>query len=179
MPKIFLTNEDEKRFVKQVNGKTPDANGNVEVDVKTAVEAALTEAKESGQFDGPAGPAGPAGADGKDGEPGPVGPAGPAGADGQKGDKGDTGPAGADGQPGSDGAPGKDGADGKTPVKGEDYFTPDEVQEIARQAAELVEVPEVESGLPSVTEDDNGKFLRVTDGVWAAVDIPSAEGGSF
>ena len=31
MPKIFLTNEDEKRFVKQVNGKTPDGNGNVKI----------------------------------------------------------------------------------------------------------------------------------------------------
>ena len=33
---------------------------------------------------------------------------------------------------------GKDGQDGKTPVKGIDYFTPDEIQSIAEQAAALV-----------------------------------------
>ena len=41
----------------------------------------------------------------------PAGPKGPAGADGAKGDKGDTGDT------------GPAGADGKTPVKGTDYFT--------------------------------------------------------
>jgi hypothetical protein len=47
--------------------------------------------------------------------------------------------------PPAQGAPGKDGADGKdgyTPVKGVDYFTPAEVEEIAAQAAEMVEVPD-------------------------------------
>ncbi len=44
---------------------------------------------------------------------------------------------------GRDGTP---GADGKTPVKGEDYFTPDEVQEIAERAAGMVEVPESPEG---------------------------------
>lgn len=33
--------------------------------------------------------------------------------------------------------------------------------------------------LPAVTEDDNGKFLCVHDGVWAAVSIPEANGVSF
>ena len=47
----------------------------------------------------------------------------------------------AQGEPGKDGSDGKDGADGKTPVKGVDYFTPAEVQEIAEQAAGLVEIP--------------------------------------
>lgn len=37
---------------------------------------------------------------------------------------------------------GKPGEDGKTPVKGVDYFTEDEITEVARQAAGLVEVPE-------------------------------------
>lgn len=40
-----------------------------------------------------------------------------------------------------DGADGKDGQDGYTPVNGVDYFTPAEVEEIAEQAAEMVEVP--------------------------------------
>ncbi len=55
--------------------------------------------------------------------------------------KGDPGEKGADGAPGKDGAkgadglPGKDGADGKTPVKGVDYFTPAEVEQVAQEAA--------------------------------------------
>ena len=38
------------------------------------------------------------------------------------------------------------GSGGYTPVKGVDYFTPEEVQEIAEQAAELVDVPSGETG---------------------------------
>ena len=49
---------------------------------------------------------------------GPAGKDGAAGKDGQKGDKGDTG------------AAGKDGADGKTPVKGVDYYTDADKQEM-------------------------------------------------
>lgn len=33
--------------------------------------------------------------------------------------------------------------------------------------------------LPSVTPSDNGKFLRVANGAWAAVEIANANGGSF
>lgn len=33
--------------------------------------------------------------------------------------------------------------------------------------------------LPAVTSSDNGKFLQVINGAWAAVTIPSANGGSF
>lgn len=33
--------------------------------------------------------------------------------------------------------------------------------------------------VPTVTTADNGKFLRVVDGAWAAVDIANANGGSF
>ena len=63
------------------------------------------------------------------------------GKDGAPGAKGDPGEKGADGAPGKDGAkgadglPGKDGADGKTPVKGVDYFTPEEVEQVAQEAA--------------------------------------------
>lgn len=35
------------------------------------------------------------------------------------------------------------------------------------------------SGLPSVTSSDNGKFLRVVNGAWAAASVPSANGVSF
>ena len=33
--------------------------------------------------------------------------------------------------------------------------------------------------LPAVTSNDNGKFLRVVSGAWAAVEISSANGVSF
>jgi hypothetical protein len=33
--------------------------------------------------------------------------------------------------------------------------------------------------LRNVTEEDNGKFLRVEDGKWAAVEIPYAEGEDY
>lgn len=33
--------------------------------------------------------------------------------------------------------------------------------------------------VPAVTISDNGKFLRVVDGAWAAVAIANANGGSF
>ena len=33
--------------------------------------------------------------------------------------------------------------------------------------------------VPAVTTDDNGKFLRVVNGAWAAVEIANANGGSF
>lgn len=51
------------------------------------------------------------------------------GKDGAPGEKGDPG------EKGADGAPGKDGADGKTPVKGVDYFTPTDVEQVAQEAA--------------------------------------------
>lgn len=43
-------------------------------------------------------------------------------------------------------------------------------------AAETVEIPE---GVPAVTSADNGKFLRVMNGAWAAAAIDNANGGSF
>ena len=43
-------------------------------------------------------------------------------------------------------------------------------------AAKTVEIPE---RVPSVTTADNGKFLRVANGAWAAVEIANANGVSF
>lgn len=43
-------------------------------------------------------------------------------------------------------------------------------------AAKTVEIPE---GVPSVTTADNGKFLRVVSGAWAATELLSAGGASF
>lgn len=154
------------------------------------------------------------------------------GKDGAPGEKGDPGAKGADG------LPGKDGADGKTPVKGVDYFTAAEVEQVAQEAAgkvdssdakvtftvastrtalesgtkltilmgkiakwfndlgwlafkDTVTTNDVSAGIKEslrkadsavnvpVTAADNGKFLRVVNGVWAAATIDNANGVSF
>lgn len=62
--------------------------------IEQTVQDALTEAKASGEFDGPQGPAGPAGERGERGETGATGAAGP------QGPQGEQGPAGQDGRDG-------------------------------------------------------------------------------
>lgn len=115
---------------------------------------------------------------------------------GAKGDKGETGPA---------GPQGPQGPAGETPVKGTDYFTQADKQEIAEDAAAMVDLSGkqdkimasgllkgdgtggVSTALPGtdymapipVTASDNGKFLRVVNGTWAAAAIDNANGGSF
>nr|DAF24208.1 MAG TPA: collagen I alpha 1 [Caudoviricetes sp.] len=86
---------------------------------------------------GDTGPEGPQGPKGDPGETGPQGPAGADGAPGADGAKGDTGP---EGPRGPQGEAGPAGADGKTPVKGTDYFTPADVNEIAAEAAKKVDI---------------------------------------
>lgn len=120
-----------------------------QADLQAATDAALAQAKSSGEFDGatgPAGPQGPAGAPGKEG---------PAGADGVTphiSDNGnwyigstDTGKPsrGAAGATGPQGPKGTTGTDGKTPVKGTDYWTAADKQEI---------VNDVLAALPDGTE---------------------------
>lgn len=102
------------------------------------------------------------------------------GAKGDKGDTGDTGPrgetgpagpAGPKGEPGADGAtgpkgePGADGADGKTPVKGVDYFTPTDVNEIAAEAAKKVDISSKLDKPANNTTATVGQLLtKTTDG---------------
>lgn len=181
---------------------------------------------------GEQGPKGEPGEQGPKGEPGDTGPAGASGTDGitpsigkngnwylgatdtgkpSRGEKGDPGAAGAKGDQGEQGprgetgATGAEGPAGKTPVKGTDYFTEADKQEIASAAAELVDLSGkqdkitksgllkgdgtggVSTAVPGtdymapipVTASDNGKFLRVVSGAWAAVEIANANGGSF
>ena len=105
-------------------------------------------------------PAGPQGEKGQTGQTGPAGKDGAQGPQGPKGDKGDTGdtgpqgpagkdgaqgPAGADGAQGPEGPQGPagtDGKDGKTPVKGTDYFTAADKQELV--TAVLAALPAAE-----------------------------------
>lgn len=70
-----------------------------------------------------------------------------------------------DGAPGKDGVDGKDGTqgvDGYTPVKGVDYGTPEEIDEIAQSAAEILQ-PEV-----SQIKDDLANKLPKSPTNWEA-----------
>ena len=59
---------------------------------------------------------------------------------------------------------------------GVDYVTPgDSTVTSVNGKTGAVTVHEV----PTVTVSDNGKFLRVVNGVWAATEIANANGGSF
>lgn len=91
---------------------------------------------------------------------------------------------GADGTAGKDGKDGKNGADGKTPIKGEDYFTEAEKQEIIDEVLE--QIPEgggdAGSGVTaiSVTEAADGTVTMVntlsTGGTETIVISPDANG---
>lgn len=100
-------------------------------DVYAQIMAALNNAAIKGEQ-------GEKGAPGEKGEPGEPGAKGDPGEKGEKGDPGEPGKDGKDGVDGQPGSNGKDGADGKTPVKGVDYFTPDEKAEMVREVTEEV-----------------------------------------
>lgn len=95
--------EENKEDIEKLNANKLDAE-----QLPEAIDTALAQAKESGEFDG---------VPGADGIPGKDG------ADGYTPQKGIDYFDGQDGQPGKDGSPGKDGVDGYTPVKGVDYWT--------------------------------------------------------
>ena len=59
-------------------------------------------------------------------------------------------------------------------VAGKDYLTEAPVTSVNGKTG-AVTVREV----PPVTASDNGKFLRVSNGAWAAATITNANGGSF
>lgn len=68
-----------------------------------------------------------------------------------------------------------DGAGGvSAAVAGTDYLTEAPVTSVNGETG-VVTVREV----PAVTASDNGKFLRVVSGTWAAAAIDNANGGSF
>ena len=68
-----------------------------------------------------------------------------------------------------------DGAGGvSAAVAGTDYLTEAPVTSVNGETG-AVTVREV----PAVTASDNGKFLRVVSGTWAAAAIENANGGSF
>lgn len=92
----------------------------------------LTDAQKE-QLRGPQGiqgPAGPAGQDGAQGPKGDPGEQGPEGLQGPIGETGPEGPQGIQGEVGPQGPEGPAGADGYTPVKGIDYFTEADKEEL-------------------------------------------------
>ena len=140
---------------------------------KSQVDAAIDAVELTPGPQGPQGPEGPQGAPGKDGQdgaPGPAGPAGPAGKDGAPGQQGPQG------EPGAPGAPGQDG---HTPVKGTDYWTETDKAEMVADVIAAIPGGGGGSGLPEVTAADNGKFLRVVGGAWAAAVVPNGEEMKF
>ena len=64
-----------------------------------------------------------------------------------------------------------DGAPGKTPVPGLDYFTPEDKQAIAAEAAQKV-------GFPQPTVSDNGKYLGCENGAAKWMPVEASGGGS-
>jgi len=123
------------------------------------------------------GPKGETGSQGPKGDTGPQGPQGEAGSQGEKGEPGDVGPkgdTGPQGEQGPKGDKGDTGDAGRTPVKGTDYWTESDKQEVVDEVLSVMP-----GSLPTVTTEDNGKLLQVVDGSWAAVALPNAEEASF
>lgn len=84
---------------------------------------------------GPKGDVGLTGPKGPKGDQGTPGDPGKQGAQGVPGEKGDPGVKGDKGDPG---APGKDGAPGKTPVRGVDYWTDSDKDEIKQWVEDAI-----------------------------------------
>lgn len=128
--------------VQSVNGQTGEVKltaGDVgaisQDDLQEATNEALAQAKASGEFDGPQGP---------------------------KGDNGDTGATGEQGEPGKDGT---DGKDGYTPVKGVDYWTEEERNEIIEEV--LSQTGDVCIGDTLGIVEQSGGYWSV-EGNWAS-----------
>lgn len=100
---------------------------------------------------GDKGEKGDTGEQGIQGIPGEKGEKGDPGEPGAKGEQGEQGPAGADGAEGPQGPQGEQGPPGKTPVKGVDYWTELDKQEIVDDVLE--QIPSGGGGVPYVRKD--------------------------
>lgn len=121
---------------------------------------------------------------GAKGDPGPKGDKGDPGAKGDKGEPGAQGIPGERGEPGARGEQGPVGPQGKTGAQGlqgpkGDKGDPGVQGPRGEQGPAGERGPKGEPGTPAVTAADNGKFLRVVNGVWTAETVPSAGGASF
>lgn len=151
--------------VTSVNGKigaveltAEDVGALAQDELQTGVDAALEQAKASGEFDGPQGP------QGEKGDPGDTGP---------QGDTGPVGPAGPQGPAGADGADGAPGADGKSAYQyaQDGGYTGTEAEFAAKLAQEKFANPNALTFTGAVTGSYDGSApLEVA--------IPSGEGGT-
>lgn len=108
-------------------------NAVAQSNLQAATDAALAQAKASGEFDGAPGKDGADGAPGKDGATGPKGDTGSTGPEGPQGPKGETGPRGPQGETGPKGDPGEKGDKGDTYT-----LTAADKQEIAELVLTLI-----------------------------------------
>lgn len=95
---------------------------------------------------GPEGKQGPKGDQGVPGEQGPIGLTGPAGPIGPQGEIGPQGPQGERGPEGIQGPMGPEGPQGLTgpaPVKGIDYWTESEKQDLVNEVKAEIQIPDV------------------------------------
>lgn len=124
-----------KKYVDEQDTKTlENAKEYADKQVQNVVETYVNEHKEELKGDkgekgdtGDTGKTGPQGEQGPQGDKGNPGETGPQGPQGEQGIQGPAGPQGVQGEKGDTGA---NGTDGKTPVKGVDYFTEADKQEI-------------------------------------------------
>ena len=106
------------------------------------------------------GPMGPQGLQGPQGEKGDQGEMGPQGPMGPQGEKGEVGPQGPMGPEGPQGIQGPQGEAGYTPIKGIDYFTQEELDELKYDDSNLRElIDEQKPYLADVAAYPTSKFL--------------------
>lgn len=125
--------------------------------------------------EGPQGPKGDTGSAGPQGIQGEAGPKGDTGSQGPKGDKGDTGekgetgergPQGIQGEQGIQGPKGDTGEDGYTPVKGVDYFTPEDIASL-----------NIPTTLAELSDDSTHRLVTDTDKTtWSEKQEPLVSG---
>jgi hypothetical protein len=94
---------------------------------------------------------------------------------GDKGDKGDQGDRGPQGEPGIPGEPGPAGADGYTPVKGTDYYTEEDKEEMVDMV--LDSIPKVGKVTTDREATKTTMTLAMKDGTSSTIVINYADNG--
>lgn len=144
--------------------------------IPETIDAALEEAKESGEFDGPQGPQGERGPKGDTGATGATGPQGPQGVQGERGPKGDTGATGSQGpkgDKGDQGIPGdpteliddEAGAGDTDKTFSADKLT-SELSDVKSEIESKVDEPSTEGtdGQVLATDGDGGRYWKTVSG---------------
>ena len=153
--------------------------------IPQTIEDALTEAKASGEFDGPQGPQGQQGPKGDKGDKGDTGAQGPkgdtgsTGPQGAKGDKGDKGDTGAKGDTGEQGPKGDTGTTGPQGPQGDNYIlTAQDKADIAQLAAAEVDVPvqDVQVDGASVVNGGTASIPRASSSEFGVIKTSSSYG---